>query len=257
MILIDSHAHLDDAQYQEDFDAVLQRAEDQDVKYILCISQDLDSSRKNIRLAEKYPQIYTVIGYHPHLAKDWSVESSQSLEQLSHHEKVVAIGEIGLDFHYDFSPRDIQNKVFREMMNLAFIAQKPVVIHSRESHPKVLDILAEYQEKVNGVIHCFSGDRAILFRCLELGYYISIGGPVTFKKSDELREIVKSIPLDRLLIETDCPYLAPVPYRGKRNEPAHVSLVAEKIAEIRCLPIEEIGSITSGNAKRLFRLPIL
>lgn len=256
MYFIDSHAHLDDPQLAIEIDTILERALGKNIRYIITIGQDVNTSKAATALAQKYPNLFATIGIHPHEAKTATPESYPVLRELAKESKVVAIGEIGLDYHYDHSPRDIQNNVFRESMSLACDLNLPVVIHTREAEVDTISVLQEFRGRVVGVMHCFSGNQDMLHKSLDLGYYISIAGPVTIKKSLELQELVKQIPDDRLLIETDCPYLAPVPFRGKRNEPAYVIHTAEKIAELRNTTLEEIGNITSENAKRLFRLPV-
>jgi len=257
MYFIDSHAHLDDSQYTGDIDLVIGRALKNNIRYIISIAQDLDSSRKTVALAQKYESLFATIGIHPHEAKTAQLETYSVLRKLAGEPKVVAIGEIGLDYHYDHSPREVQKEIFHELMSLANELKLPVVIHSREAEVDTLSILNEFCGSVIGVMHCFSGNQDMLNQVLDLGYYISIAGPVTFKKTTNLQKIVTIIPEDRLLIETDSPYLAPVPHRGERNEPAYVIGIAEKIAELRNTTIDKIGSVTVNNTQRLFKLPTL
>ena len=214
----------------------------------------MESSQRCIELSEEYDIVYAGVGIHPHEASSAGEDYLESLRSMAAHKKVVAIGEIGLDYYYDFSPRDDQKRVFTEQIGLASEVGLPIIVHNRESHKDVLDILRSNKELlVGGVMHCYSGswDMAKLF--LDLGLYISLGGPVTFKNAKRPIEIAENIPLDRLLIETDSPYLTPVPHRGKRNDPGLVGLVAEKIAMIRGISVEEVRRVTSENAVSLFR----
>ncbi|MDI6784132.1 MAG: YchF/TatD family DNA exonuclease [bacterium] len=255
-LFIDSHAHLDDKQFDNDRDAVIKRALDAGVNWIIQIGTDVPSSEVSIKLAEQYKGIYATVSIHPHDAKTFNEESYAKLHDLAQHPKVVAIGETGLDYHYDFSPRDVQQKVFRRLMELAIELKKPVIIHSREADADTLNILKEYAGKVKGVMHCYSGDEQMMKECIHLGYYISIAGPVTFPKSNRLQELVNNIPIPRLLIETDCPYLAPQSHRGKRNEPAYVIEIADKIAELRGITSGDIARVAAINAKILFGIPV-
>ena len=257
MFLIDSHAHLDDPQYANDINEVIQRARENNVQYILSIAQDEKSSHKTLEIVNEHQGIFATVGVHPHEAKTATNQTYGLLENLTQKSKVVAIGEIGLDYHYDYSPRETQKNVFRNLMSMADKKKLPVVIHCREAEVDVLSILEEFRNRVIGVMHCFSGNFELMEKCLDLGYFISIAGPVTFKKATELQNLVKNIPLNRLLIETDCPYLTPTPYRGKRNEPSYVFYIAEKIAELRNMNIDELVSHTTRNTKQLFDLPIL
>ncbi|MCX7918602.1 MAG: YchF/TatD family DNA exonuclease [bacterium] len=253
---IDSHVHLDDPKYTSDREAVIHRAFDTGVNWLIQIGTDIPSDEFAIQLAEQYPTIYATVSIHPHDANAFDESSYIKLRTLAQHPKVVAIGETGLDYHYDFSPREIQRTVFRRLMELAAELNKPVVIHSRAANRDTLHILTEYQGKVTGVMHCFSGDELMMKECIQLGYYISIAGPVTYPNSARLQELVKKIPIPRLSIETDSPYLAPQSYRGKRNEPAYVIDIAKKIAELRGLTASDIGRIAAINAKLLFGISV-
>ena len=253
-LLIDTHAHLDSGQFKNDLDAVLQRAADQGVGTILTVGCDLESSRTSVDLALRYPHVYASVGVHPH---DASQVDRPALEELARMveavDKVVAIGEIGLDFYRDRSPREVQRQAFRQQVRLARELGKPLIIHDRDAHDEVLAILAEEKAyEVGGVLHCFSGDLAIARRCIEMGFLISFAGPLTYPKNDGLRSIAAALPVDVMLVETDCPYLAPQQQRGKRNEPALVRQTAERLAEIKGLSLEDIARITSRNAWRLF-----
>ena len=258
-MLIDTHTHLDDARYEGDRDAVIARAQDAGVQTFVTIGCDLETSRAAVALAERYPFIYATVGVHPHEVKRIEERWYAELRQLARHPKVIAYGEIGLDYHYDHSPRETQRTRFREQVRVARDLQLPIVIHTREAQEDTITILREERApEVGGVFHCFSGDAWLAKDALDLGFYLSFSGVVTFQNATMLRDIVKTVPMDRILIETDCPYLAPVPHRGKRNEPAHVKLVAEKIASIKStekpLSLEEVERITSDNARRAFKI---
>ncbi len=208
-----------------------------------------------IELAETYDFIYAAVGWHPVDSIHMKPEDLEWIASLCTHEKVVAIGEIGLDYHWDTSPKDVQQRVFRQQIGLAREVGKPIVIHNRDAHEDIVNILKEERaEEVGGVMHCFSGSWETARQCLDLGFYISLGGPVTFKNARVPKEVLKHVPLDRLLIETDCPYLAPHPNRGKRNEPSYVRYVAEAAAEMKGKSLEEISRITTENAEKCFRL---
>ncbi|GAB7387230.1 TatD family hydrolase [Bacillaceae bacterium] len=256
-MLIDTHAHLNDPRFDADREAVIARARENGVVRIVNIGYNRETIPTCLELAERYDFIYAVVGWHPHDAKDMTEEDLAWLEELSRHEKVVALGEMGLDYHWDHSPRDVQQEVFRRQIRLARKAGLPIVIHGREAHEDIVKILREEKaEEVGGVMHCFSGSWEMAQQCLQMNFYLSLGGPVTFKNAKRPQEIAAKVPLDRLLIETDCPYLAPEPYRGKRNEPGYVRYVAEKIAELRGITVEELGKVSSENACRLFRFTI-
>jgi len=256
MELIDTHTHLDFPQFDGDREAVIARAREAGVTTIINVGADIESSLASVALAERYPFIYAAVGVHPHDASILDETTLAKLKELARHPKVVAIGEIGLDYYRNLSPRDVQRRVFRLQLKLALDVGKPVIIHDRDAHREVLEILKEVAQKADGrltgVMHCFSGSPEMAREVLKLGFRISVAGPVTFKNARKLPQIVRELPLDRLLIETDCPYLAPHPYRGKRNEPAYVRLVAEAIAAIKGMPVEEIARATLQNALRLF-----
>jgi TatD DNase family protein len=259
-MLIDSHTHLDDARYDNDREAVIARAQQAGVETFVTIGCDLATSRAAIDLASRYPFVYATIGVHPHEVKHIGDDWYDELRRLARHPKVVAYGEIGLDYHYNYSPPKLQRDRFREQIGMARELTLPIVVHTREAQEDTIAILKEEQaQKVGGVFHCFSGDTWLAKDALDLGFFLSFSGVITFQNATMLRDIVKTVPMDRLLIETDCPYLTPVPHRGKRNEPAYVRHVAEKIAEVKTGPdsvtVEEIGLITSQNARRLFKIP--
>lgn len=255
-MFIDSHAHLDDERFDEDREILIKSLMDNNIDLVLNIGADLETSKASVNLAKKYDNIYAVVGVHPHSAKEVDENTIEELRKLTKEKKVVAIGEIGLDYYYDNSPRDVQRRVFLEQLKLAKELKLPVVIHTRDAAQETFDILKESAEDGNlrGVLHCYSSSVEMALEYIKLGFYISIGGPVTFKNSKVAKEVAKAIPLDKLLIETDCPYLTPEPYRGKRNEPMYVKYAAETISELRGISIEELAEATTNNAIALFQL---
>lgn len=253
-MLIDSHAHLDDERFDLDREYIIENLQKNGIELVVNIGADIHSSKASVELANRYENIYAVVGVHPHAAKEMDENSLAEIEKLAKNKKVLAIGEIGLDYHYDNSPRDIQRKRFREQIGLAKKLDLPIVVHSREADEDLLHILKEEGQGLRAIIHCFSSDRAQLKEYLELGFYIAIGGPVTFKKTDELKEVAKLVPIDRLLLETDAPYLAPTPYRGKRNEPIFVKQTAKLIAELRGMTLEDLSLQTNRNTKKIFNI---
>ncbi len=259
-MLIDTHTHLDDARYDADRDTMIQRAREAGVDRMVTIGCDLATSQAAVALAERYPFVYASVGVHPHEVKHIQADWYDEFRRLAANRKVVAYGEIGLDYHYNNSPPEDQRRRFREQLQLAKELALPVIIHTREAQDDTITILREEQAStIGGVFHCFSGDTWLAKDALDLGFYVSFSGIVTFQNATVLREIAKTVPLDRLLIETDCPYLTPVPHRGKRNEPAFVAHVADQLASVRSdsrrLTAEDIGRITSENARRLFKIP--
>ncbi|SEA47386.1 TatD family hydrolase [Desulfuromusa kysingii] len=254
-LLVDSHAHLDGSQFVDDLDATIDRATANGISHILTIGCDLKSSEQSIAIANKYEHIFAAVGVHPHDAVEIDDESLKILRSMLTQPKVVALGEIGLDFYRDRSPREIQRYAFRRQIRLAREMGKPIIIHDRDAHNEVIQILKEEKSsEIGGVLHCFSGDLQIAEQCLELGFYLSFTGTITYPKNQEIRDVIKHIPIDRMLVETDCPYLSPQKFRGKRNEPALVRYTAEKIAEIKDLTIEDVAIITSANCRSLFGL---
>ena len=254
-MLVDSHAHIDDARFDADRAEVVARAAAAGVALIINVGADMASSARSVALAEQYPGIYAAVGMHPHDAKDMLESDYVQLEKWTTHPKVVAIGEIGLDYHYDLSPRPIQKEVFLRQLDLARKTDKPFIIHEREAHGDTLDIIRSAARGLRGVFHCFSGSVETAREFLKMGFYISLAGPVTFSNSGKTKEVAKFVPLDRLLVETDSPYLTPHPHRGHRNEPAYVRIVAEEIATLRNLSIEELAAATTANVRRLFNIP--
>jgi TatD DNase family protein len=256
---IDSHAHIEMSDFDADRDQVINRALDAGVEVIVNVGNgDLasDSHRAAFEIADLYPFIYTTVGVHPHEARLLDDDIYARLADLSEHPKVIAWGEIGLDYHYDNSPREAQRDALRKQLRLARERRLPVVIHTREAEADTLAILArEWGDSgLPGIIHCFTGTRAFAEEAIRLGFYISFSGVITFKKAEDLRDTASRVPIERLLIETDSPFLAPVPFRGRRNEPAYVVETARAIAAARDLTTEEVGRITGENFKRLFRL---
>lgn len=254
-MLIDSHAHLDMEDFDADRDQVIKRALQGGVSCMVTIGIDLASSIRSIEIAKDYPFIYASVGYHPHNAKEATSAELKKLSALALNPKVVAWGEIGLDFFRRRSPPDKQVEVFELQLDMAFELDLPVIIHDREAHGDLLRILKKRKRAHRGVIHCFSGDYDFAMSLIEMGFHISFPGTVTYKNAGDTQTAASQIPLERLLVETDCPYLAPVPFRGKRNEPLYVRYTAERIAHLRRTELDKFSEATSANAKRLFSLP--
>ncbi len=254
-MMIDTHAHIDMDSFDEDREATIQRARDHGVKYIVNIGCDVESSQRSVELTEHYDFIYATAGVHPHDTKNINGTTYDELRILLDHPKVIALGEIGLDYFKNYSPQDVQRRHFRKQIELAKELNKPIIIHSREAKEDMIAILSEYYNDPNGksgIFHCFSDDQELADAALAMGFYISFAGTVTFKNADNLRQIAKTIPADRLFAETDCPFMAPVPNRGKRNEPAFVNHTAEKLAEVRGLKIEDVERTMELNFYDLF-----
>ncbi|RED51679.1 TatD family hydrolase [Cohnella lupini] len=251
-MLIDTHAHLDSPKFDTDREDVISRALEAGIDTIVNIGFNRETIPSTMALAEKYEFIYAVVGWHPTDAVDMKIEEDLAwIESLCGHPKVVAIGEIGLDYYWDTSSKEIQHTVFREQIKLARRLNKPIVIHNRDAHEDIVKILKEEKaEEVGGIMHCYSGSWETAKKCLDMNFYISFGGPVTFKNARVPKEVLERVPMDRLLLETDAPYLTPHPHRGKRNESAYVRLVAETAAEIKGVSLEEIAKITSENGRR-------
>ncbi|MEI7027690.1 TatD family hydrolase [Paenibacillus sp. y28] len=253
-MLTDTHTHLNVVQFDEDREAVIQRALDQGVTRMVNVGFNRETIPSSIALAEKYDFIYTTVGWHPQDAITMEPGDLEWLEQLCSHKKVVAIGEIGLDYYWDTSPKEVQDRVFREQIRLARKVGLPIVIHNRDAHHDIVKVLKEEQaSEVGGIMHCFSGSWETAKQCLDMNFHISFGGPITFKNAVQPKEVLAKVPLDRLLIETDSPYLTPHPFRGKRNESAYVRLVAEAAAEIKGISVEELARITTDNAVKLLK----
>ncbi|MFD0674860.1 TatD family hydrolase [Cohnella sp. GCM10027633] len=256
-MLIDTHAHLDSPKFDNDREEMIARAQAAGIDTIVNIGFNRDTIPSTMKLTERYPFIYAAVGWHPTDAIDMRLEEDLAwIESLCANPKVVAIGEIGLDYYWDTSPKELQHTVFREQIRLARKLNKPIVIHNRDAHEDIVRILREENaSEVGGIMHCFSGSWEMAKLCLDMNFYISFGGPVTFKNARVPKEVLANVPMDRLLVETDAPYLTPHPHRGQRNESAYVRLVAETAAEIKGLNLEEIAIITSENARRCLSLP--
>lgn len=255
--LIDSHCHLDEERFAADRDAVIARAETAGVVRMVTIgaSGGMQANHDAVALAQQHASIFATVGIHPHEANTVTPAVLDEIARLARAPRVVAIGETGLDYYYDNSPRPAQQDAFRQFVALARQLQLPLVVHLRDAYDDAVAILRdERAAEVGGVIHCFSGDRAVARACLDLGFHLSFSGIVTFKNADELRAVVRMTPADRLLVETDAPFLTPAPHRGKRNEPAYVVLTAAAVAAERQHPIEELATLTQANTERLFRL---
>lgn len=254
-MLFDTHMHLNATQFEEDREEVIKRAFDAGVTQMVVVGFDRETIPLAIEIAEQYETIYAAVGWHPVDAIDMTDEDLAWIEELSAHPKVVAIGEMGLDYHWDKSPKDVQKEIFRKQIRLAKKVNMPIIIHNREATEDVIAILQEENaEEIGGIMHCYNDSVDYVQACLDMNFYISLGGPVTFKNATDPKEVAVEVPLDRLLVETDAPFLAPHPNRGKRNEPSYVTLVAEKIAELRGISVEEVGEITTENARRFFQI---
>jgi TatD DNase family protein len=261
-VLIDTHAHLDMAQFDADRAAVLARARAAGVVSVVTVGIDLASSRRGVALAGQNPAILASVGVHPHDASTLTGETLAALRTLSERPEVVAVGEIGLDYYRDRSPRDVQRRAFQAQLAWAGRLGKPVIIHDRDAHDDVERMLSDWAGGLPrgalagrlGVLHTFSGDLSMAERAMELGFYVGFSGPVTYQNARELPRIVQGVPLERIVVETDCPFLAPHPHRGKRNEPSYVRLVAERVAELKGISFDELSAATTANARRLFQL---
>lgn len=253
--LIDSHAHIQAAEFGSEIAQVIQRAEEAGVEKIIVVGGvgDLASNRAGLELTKTFPRLFATVGMHPHDAKDVNEQDFEELRELTQSSRVVAVGETGLDFYYDHSPRKTQKELFCRFIQMARESRLPIVVHVRDAFPEAIELLRTHGEgQIRGVIHCFTGDSVAAREFLDLGFYLSFSGIITFKNAQPLREVVRDIPLDRMLIETDSPYLAPVPHRGRRNEPAFVRFVAEAVAKLKGISIEEVAQATTRNAQDLF-----
>ncbi len=256
-MLIDSHAHIQGKEYAGEAEAVISRAHAAGIEKIIAVggAGDMSSNTEAIALAESFANVYATVGMHPHDAKDVGADEMEKLKALCTHPKVIAVGETGLDYYYDHSPRDVQRHVFAQFIHMASETGLPIVVHERDAAGDAAELLrGEGAGKLRGVIHCFTGNYDAACAYLDLGFYISFTGIITFKNADPLREVVRKVPLERMLIETDSPYLTPVPHRGKRNEPLYVRFVAETIAKVKELAVEEVARVTTENVKHLFRI---
>ncbi len=253
-MLFDTHAHLCAEQFDTDREQTLRRTLDAGVCLYMEAGTSVDDSRRAIELAQTHEGIVCAVGIHPHDAKEAPEQYIVELEALLGLPKCVAVGEIGLDYHYDFSPRDVQKRIFDAQLALAAKLAMPVIIHDREAHKDIFDMLFAYKGKLTGVMHCYSGSVDYAKKYLDMGFYLSFGGPLTFKNAKTPVEVAQFVPLDRILLETDSPYLTPVPFRGHRNEPMYVKYVVEALAKIKNIPFEKAAEATTENGKRLFRI---
>lgn len=265
-MLIDTHAHLDFPEFEADREAVLARARESGVGHIIAVGFDMRSSQAVVDLAERHADLSAAVGVHPSDASTWNRAVAEELERLGRHPKVVAIGETGLDFYRNGSPRTIQRIAFQEQLELAAKLGLPVVVHDRDAHGEVMAALRAWASSAEvagnpsydrglGVLHCFSGDLAMAEQLVAMGFLISFAGPITYPKSTRLAELARKLPLNSIVVETDSPYLAPQPWRGRRNEPAYVTAVAEKVAALRSAPVAAVAEATTANARRAFGLP--
>lgn len=254
-MLIDTHAHLQDEELQKDLAKVLERAKTNGLEKIICVGFDLPSSQQALNIARKHKEVYAAVGIHPHDAESLDNKALEKIYTMAKDPRVVAIGEIGLDYYRDLSPRDQQRRAFLEQIKLAQELGKPIVIHDRDAHEEVMEIIkSEKAGKNLGIMHCYSGSLPMAAELIKLGFYISFAGPLTFKNARKAQEVAAKIPMDKILVETDCPYLTPEPWRGKLNEPANVKYVAQKLGELRGKGEEEIAYLTNLNAKKVYRI---
>jgi TatD DNase family protein len=255
--LIDSHAHIQGREYAGETEAILERARAAGVEQIIVVggAGDMSSNTAAVALADSFPSVYATVGMHPHDAKDVGAEELARLKELAGHPKVIAVGETGLDYYYNHSPHDVQSRVFTRFIEIARETDLPIVVHERDAARDSAELLrSEGSGKLRGVIHCFTGDYDAARDYLDLGFYLSFSGIITFKNADPLRSVVQRVPLQRMLVETDSPYLTPVPHRGKRNEPAYVRVVAETVARVKGIALEQVAHTTTGNVRQLFRI---
>jgi len=256
MNLFDSHCHLENGRFEEDLPEVMARMKDAGVNRCILAGSDMETSEQIVALTKEHAHVYGVVGIHPHDAKTWTDDCAERLAQWVKEERIVGIGEIGLDYYYDHSPRDVQKEVFVKQLLLARELEMPAVFHVRDAHGDVLDLLrANRSQLPAGVVHCYSGSVESAREYLDMGFYISFAGPITFKNANKLLDVAKYVPQDRILVETDSPYLAPVPMRGRRNEPTFVQYVAQTVAELRGISAEEMAQTAFENTCRLFGIP--
>jgi TatD DNase family protein len=256
-MLIDSHAHIQGKEYADEREAIIARACQAGVEKIIAVggAGDMTSNAEAVALAESFPNIYATVGMHPHDAKDVGAKDLAKLKELAAHPKVVAVGETGLDYYYSHSPHDVQRRVFGQFIQMARETDLPIVVHERDAAQEAAELLrSEGSGKLRGVIHCFTGNYEAACAYLDLGFYLSFTGIITFKNAEPLREVVQKVPLERMLVETDSPFLTPAPHRGKRNEPAYVRFVAGTIAEIKGITLEKVAQVTTKNVQNLFKI---
>lgn len=254
MKIVDSHCHLDDEKFDIDRDKVISDFEKEEIDFVVDPASDVLSSEKIVKIVKKYDKIYGAVGIHPHEVENVTDKDLKKIYDLSFSEKIVAIGEIGLDYYYDNAPREKQKEIFIKQMEIAKKRKLPVIIHTREAMGDTYEILSKFKSEVKGVMHCYTGSIEMAKRFIELGYYISISGAVTFKNAVKVREMAKQVPIDNLLVETDSPYLTPEPNRGKRNESKFVWLVAKKVAELKEIELNNLIYNTNSNARNLFSI---
>ncbi len=253
-MIFDSHAHYDDEQFNEDRGELLKSLKDNGVVGIINCGSSLEGLEMSVKLSQEYDFVYAAAGIHPENADEFSESVKKRIEELAEAKKIVAVGEIGLDYYWEENPpKEVQKQVFRAQMDIAKKYDLPVIIHDRDAHGDTLEIMKEYSG-VTGVVHCFSGSVEFAKECIKLGYYIGVTGVVTFKNSKVIKEVVKNIPIERLLVETDCPYMAPTPHRGKRNQSDYIEYIMKEIADIKGLTVEEISEFTIFNTKSLFKI---
>jgi len=256
-MLIDSHAHIQGKEYAGEAEALIERARAAGVEKIIAVggAGDMSSNTEAVALADSFPNIYATVGMHPHDAKDVGADELRALRELTSHAKVIAVGETGLDYYYNHSPHEVQRRVFTQFIHMARETGLPIVVHERDAAQEVAELLrSEGRRELHGVIHCFTGNYEAACDYLDLGFYLSFTGIITFKNAEPLRQVVRQVPLERMFVETDSPYLTPVPHRGKRNEPAYVRLVAETVASVKNISLEDVARVTTENVQNLFKI---
>ena len=256
-MLIDSHAHIQGKEYAGEAEAVIERARAAGVEKIIAVggAGDMSSNTEAVALADSFPNIYATVGMHPHDAKDVGADELRALRELTSHAKVIAVGETGLDYYYNHSPHEVQRRVFTQFIHMARETGLPIVVHERDAAQEVAELLrSEGGRELHGVIHCFTGNYEAACDYLDLGFYLSFTGIITFKNAEPLRQVVRQVPLEKMFVETDSPFLTPVPHRGKRNEPAYVRLVAETVASVKNISLEDVAKVTTENVQNLFKI---
>ena len=256
IVLVDTHAHYNDVGFVKEIPALRQRAHEAGVAVVVCVGYEVPSSRRAVMLAQKYEDVYATVGVHPHDASGMTSRGWEALRLLAGEKRVVALGETGLDYYRNLSPHIVQEKVFRRQLELAQEMQLPVVIHDRDAHDETIEILKDFPDLAGVVLHCFSGDRQLAEHCIDLGFHLGIGGPLTYPNNNRLVDVARIAPLNRILLETDCPYLSPQPWRGKRNEPSYLPVVARRLAELQGLTVEEVAAATTANALRFYHISL-
>ena len=254
MRLFDTHAHLTDERFDADRDALIASFPEKDIRLVMDIACDVREAGLTMALLDRYPFLYAAVGMHPHIAAETELHHLDEIKALAAHEKVMAIGEIGLDYHYDFAPRDVQKKWFALQLELAQELDLPVSLHIREAFGDCMDILRAYKNGLKGVMHCYSGSLETAYLCMDMGLFIAFGGAITFENANKLSAVAARVPLESIVLETDCPYLTPVPLRGRRNDPTLISHTARKLAALQDKPLEEVAEATFQNALTLFEM---